>query len=211
MPIESIIEETKDIQGVVMSTITYQDVTDFDPSADARTYRKVTQDGVVQIVEEYLLSQGAPQFSFDGSVATDPLETHPRYSDPTEGIPKAIQTKWLLWKKNPSDAGLEGWKPQEETNSRFAEFYNYFRQGIEVFFTPRVTVRVTVLESGAPDLTNLGKMDTWGGGWPAGFTVPEGVNFILSGVRSQQEGEFYRTTYEYMSSAPGGWDIIIYL
>jgi hypothetical protein len=211
MPIASIIEQTKDLQGVVMETTTWQDVTDFEASAGARSYRKVTQDGVVQIVEEVLIEQGAPQFSFDGSVSTDPLETHPRYSDPTEGIPSAIQEKWLRWKKNPSDAGLDGWKPEDEANARFAEFYGYFTKGVEVFFSPRVTARVTVLESGAPDLLNLGKLDVWGGGWPAGFTVPEGVNFLLSGVRSQQEGEFFRTTYEYMSSAPGGWSMIIYL
>jgi hypothetical protein len=61
---------------------------------------------------------------------------------------------------------------------------------------------VTVLEDGAPDMTKLGRIDQWGD-WPAGFTQPEGTDFILSGVRSQQEGDKFRTTYEYQSSPAG--------
>jgi hypothetical protein len=39
MPVASIIEQTKDLQGVVMETTTWQDVTDFEASAGARSYR----------------------------------------------------------------------------------------------------------------------------------------------------------------------------
>jgi hypothetical protein len=81
---------------------------------------------------------------------------------------------------------------------------------MESYYVGRVTARVTVLEEGAPNMTNLGKIDAWGD-WPAGFQVAEGCNFILSGVRSQQEGSFFRTTYEYQSSPAGtAWNAILY-
>ena len=210
MAINTQIETSKDLQGVVMQTITSADIADFDPNENARSNRKTLVDGVTTIVEEFLLEQGQPQFAFDATVSTDPLETHERFTTISGGIPTSIRNKWLLWKKNPSDPGLDGWKPEEETNEIFAEFYGLFRNGFEVYYTPRLTARVTVLEEGAPNLSLLGKIDTWGGGWPHGLTLPTGADFILSGVRSQQEGAFFRNTYEYMSSGPGGWNDTIY-
>lgn len=213
MATQTRVEESMGIDRCVIQTITQQSLTgEITKNADARSYREDHTDGVYTLVEEVLLSQGEPQFSFDGSIGTEPLETHPYFNGGDKDIPANIKTKWAIYKKNPADAFLSGWTPANETNENFVFFYSYIKKGVESYYVGRVTARVTVLETGAPDMNSLGRIDGWGGGWPSGFTPPGGdANFILSGVRSQQEGAFFRTTYEYQSSPAGSsWDFQLY-
>lgn len=219
------IEESMGIDRCVMQTITQQSLEgEIEINPNARSYRQDQTDGVYTLVEEFLISQGEPQFSFDGSIGTEPLETHPYFNSGVDAIPDNIKALWAVYKKNPNDAFLRGkgtgvttenplnlWQPAAETNAQFAKFYSYIKKGVESYYVGRCTVRVTVLEEGAPDMGMLGRIDVWGGGWPPGFTPPEGANFILSGIRSQQEGDRFRTTYEYTSSAANSsWDIYLY-
>lgn len=226
MPTEVRVERSMGIDKCVIETITQQDLNSEIPkNANARSYREDHTDGVYTLTEEFLIEQGDPQFSFDAQIGTEPLETHPIWSGiGAYPIPDNLKQQWATYKRNPSDAFLAGkgtgattenpsnlWQPAAETNANFAEFYGYIKQGVESYYVGRITVRVTVLESGAPDMTNVGRLDNWGGGWPSGFTYPPATNFILSGVRSQQEGDFYRTTYEYQSSPAGtAWDADLY-
>ena len=223
------IETSMGVDRCVMETITQQSLNgEIAKNTEARSYREDTVDGVTTLVEEFLMSQGEPQFSFDGSIGTEPLETHPRFNDGGGNpISEDLKKKWTTYKRNPNDAFLVGkgtgatsdnvlnlWQPAKEQNADFLVFYGYIRRGVESYYVGRVTARVTVLESDAPNMSLLGGIDSWGGGWPGGFIPPGGNegNFILSGVRSQQEGDFYRTTYEYMSSTSGSaWDIGLYL
>jgi hypothetical protein len=218
------VEETMGIDKCVMQTITTQSFDEIPKNTNARSYREDHSDGVYTLVEEFLLEQGTPQFAFDGTIGTEPLETNPAFNkDGNFEIPDDIKKLWAAYKRNPSDAYLAGkgagatssnlsnlWMPALETNASFVVFYTFWKAGMESYYVGRVTVRVTALEEGAPDMTKLGKIDQYGE-WPPGFTAPEGSNFILSGVRSQQEGEFYRTTYEYQSSpAKTAWNIHLY-
>jgi len=212
-----------------METITQQSLSgEIDKNPDARSYREDTVDGVTTLIEEFLISQGEPQFSFDGSIGTEPLETHPNFNENGGyAISEDLKKRWTTYKRNPNDSFLAGkgtgvstqnplnlWQPASEVDSNFSIFYGYIRRGVESYYVGRVTARVTVLEDGAPNMSLLGGIDAWNGGWPSGFVPPGGneTNFILSGVRSQQEGTFYRTTYEYMSAVKGaGWDSTLYL
>ena len=218
------VEETMGIDRCVMQTITTQSFDEIPKNANARSYREDHSDGVYTLVEEFLLEQGTPQFAFDGSIGTEPLETHPSFNkDGDFDIPEDIKKYWAAYKRNPSDVYLAGkgkgatgdnpsnlWIPALETDASFEVFYTFWKAGMESYYVGRVTVRVTVLEDGAPDMTDLGKIDTYGE-WPSGFSAPDGSNFILSGVRSQQEGDFYRTTYEYQSSPAGtAWNALLY-
>lgn len=220
------IEESMGIDRCVMQTITQQSLSgEISKNPDARSYREDQTDGVYTLVEEFLIEQGSPQFSFDGSIGTEPLESHPKFNQGGDfAIPAEIQKRWAVYKRNPNDAYLRGkgtgtttenqlnlWQPAMEDDASFVVFYTFQQKGVESYYVGRVIVRVTVLEDGAPDMSNLGKIDTWGGGWPSGFTPPPGANFILSGIRSQQEGDHFRTTYEYTSSAGGSsWDANLY-
>ena len=222
------IEESMGIDRCVMQTITQQSLEgEIELNPNARSYRQDQTDGVYTLVEEFLISQGEPQFSFDGSIGTEPLETHPLFN--TGGgyaLSDDLKKQWAVYKRNPNDAFLRGkgtgvtaenplnlWQPAAEADANFAFFYGYVKKGVESYYVGRVIARVTVLEVGAPDMSLLGGIDSWGGGWPEGFIPPGGnaSNFILSGVRSQQEGDRFRTTYEYTSSpANAVWDIYLY-
>lgn len=219
-------EETMGVDRCVMATITRQSLTDYPgKTPEARSYRQEKVDGVYTIVEEFLIEQGEPQFTFDGTIGTEPLETHPKFNkDGDFELSDAIKKQWITYKRNPSDAYLAGkgkgatdsnpsnlWQPAEETDPSFVVFYTFWKAGQESYYVGRVTARVTVLEDGAPDMTKLGRIDQWGS-WPSGFTPPEESDFILSGVRSQQEGkDKFRTTYEYQSSpARTKWNAQLY-
>ena len=220
------IEESMGIDRCVMQTITQQILSgEITLNPDARSYRQDQTDGVYTLVEEFLISQGEPQFSFDGSIGTEPIETHPIFNNGGSlAISAELKKRWTVYKRNPNDPYLRGkgtgatpenqlnlWVPAEEEDPNFEVFFAVVSKGIESYYVGRVTVRVTVLEDGAPDMSKLGKIDAWGGGWPSGFTPPPNANFLLSGIRSQQEGDHFRTTYEYMSSAGGtAWDTGLY-
>jgi hypothetical protein len=206
------VEQSMGIDKCVIQTVTQQSLSgEIAKNAEARSYREDQVDGVYTLVEEIIIEQGEPQFSFDGSIGTEPLETHPLFNGGANTISAELKAKWATYKKNPADTFLAGWKPAEETDENFVVFYNYIKQGVESYYVGRVTARVTVLETGAPNMLLLGAIDAWGGGWPDGFAPPQGTSFLLSGVRSQQEGVFYRTTYEYTSSPAGTqWDLTLY-
>lgn len=219
------IEESMGIDRCVIQTITQQSLSgEIDLNPEARSYRQDQTDGVYTLVEEFLISQGEPQFSFEGSIGTEPIETHPIFNDGGSlEISSELKKRWTIYKRNPNDPYLRGkgtgvtaenqlnlWLPAEEEDANFEVFFLIVSKGIESYYVGRVTARVTVLEAGAPNMTKLGKIDEWGG-WPEGFTLPPNANFLLSGIRSQQEGDQFRTTYEYISSAGGTtWDTGLY-
>jgi hypothetical protein len=213
MGVISRIEETKDLQQVVMQTITQQDTSQMTPSEDARTYRQDQVDGIWTLTEEHLISQGAGTWSSDGSVSSEPLESHRQFVN----ISSRCRDLWATWKRNPSDEFLnraeyqidgKPWNPAKEVeDDDFIIFYSYIRDGIESWLCPRLTARFTELEDGPPDTTNLGLID----GKPSSI-FGYGTNYwLLSGVRSQQEGNMWRNTYEYLGAGPNGaWDEGLY-
>jgi hypothetical protein len=219
------LEKSMGIDRCVMETITQQSLSGEIPkNPEARSYRQDQADGVYTLVEEFLIEQGEPQFAFDGNIGTEPLETHPKFNkDGDFELSDEIKKQWITYKRNPTDPYLAGkgkgatdsnplnlWQPAEEDDPSFKVFYTFWKAGQESYYVGRVTARVTVLEDGAPDMTKLGMIDQWAD-WPAGFIAPEGSTFILSGVRSQQEGNRFRTTYEYQSSPTGtAWNEILY-
>jgi len=218
MAIQTKIEESQDIQRVVLQTITQQSIEDISVNANARSYRKEQVDGVYTLVEEFLLDQGSPQYSADGSVSSEPLESHKLFKDTAA----AIKAYWATWKRNPNadslaqkNSGSEGpfWTPEKDgvKDQYFAIFWVLYSAGIESYYAPRVIVRMTELESGPPDMSNVGTID---GGWSgSGVQIPSNMNFILSSVHGQQEGEFWRNTYEWLGSNPHsgeGWNGPIY-
>ena len=216
--IQTKIEESRDIQKIVLQTITQQSIEDIEPNENARSYRKEQVDGVYTMVEEFLLEQGAPQYSADGSVSSEPLESHKLFKD----VGAATKANWATWKRNPSadslakaNSGSVGpfWTPQTDgiLDEYFQIFWVLYSAGIESYYAPRVIVRMTELESGPPNMSDIGTID---GGWAgSGIQIPANMNFILSSVHGQQEGDFWRNTYEWLGSNPHsgeGWNGPIY-
>ena len=218
------IEKSMGIDRCVMETITQQSLSgEITKNPDARSYREDQVDGVYTLVEEFLIEQGEPQWSFDGSLGTEPLESHPAFNKNGDfEISEEIKNRWAVYKKNPTDPFLAGkgtgatsenklnlWQPAGEKDPSFVVFYSFIRLGQESYYVGRVTARMTILEVGAPNCSGLGKIED--PDFPNGFSKPEGSTFILSGIRSQQEGDRFRTTYEYQSSPAGtAWNIQLY-
>jgi hypothetical protein len=119
MPVDVKIETAQDIQKIVTITTTRQDVNDFNPNENLRSYRKELVDGVTTIVEEALDLTGAVyQGQIDGTTSTEPLLTHSLFKT----LSQDIRNKWTDWL-----AGREtpGWKPSTETNAVWASIFPF--------------------------------------------------------------------------------------
>jgi hypothetical protein len=81
-----------------------------------------------------------------------------------------------------------------------------FNKGITNFFAPRIVIKHVTLEDSAPDAANVGIISEPG---YSGNTGP--VNFIMTGLSAQQEGNKWRVTREYLASARGAnWETVLY-
>lgn len=230
MPTQTKYEETMDVNKVVMRTITKQSFQEFEPSEGVRSYRKEQFDGVWTVVEEYLFNNGNAQWTIDGTVSTEPLESNKIFK---ATIPDKLKRMWAAWKRNPQSpmiakeqAAKQGvtvsgswWDPLNDGCTASADFYTFYIRwviGYDSYLAPKIVIRMTEVENGPPSQENVGKIDA---GWRGSNAhVPAGVDFILTAARGQQEGEKWRNTYEWMGSSSqslnvdgnSGWDPLVY-
>lgn len=175
------------------------------PSAPsgAKNIRRTHTDGKHTLVcDNTPTDNSADEYSVEGSMSQEPIETHEKFKD----IGAEDWKKWTLWKTNPHDELLAGWKPHEQTGS-MATLAALYDKGVSDYLVPRAVVRITRTESGSPRLSRLGKIDT-----PTGApTLPSGANWMLTGASGNrsQDGK-WSNSYEYMSSGPAGWNTEVY-
>lgn len=198
---ETQIEVSKDPTGLITRTTTKQAFAWEDPSNDCRSYRVTQTDGVVTIVEEFFDEMPAV-YNVDVSTTQEPVESHPYWSDWNAQERKL----WQLWKQNPTNPELGKWTPATSENPQTATIYILFNKGITNYFAPRIVIKHVTLEDTEPNLGTVGIISTTGYG---GDTGP--VNFILTGLSAQQEGNKWRVTREYLGSARGSnWEQVLY-
>lgn len=198
---ETQIEVSKDPTGLITRTTTKQAFAWEDPSADCRSYRVTQTDGVVTVVEEFFDDMPAV-YNVDVSTTQEPVESHPYWADwdATE------RKKWQLWKQNTANPELKNWTPATSDNEKTATIYILFNKGITNYFAPRIVIKHVTLEDDYPNLSSVGILSETGYG---GDTGP--VNFILTGLSAQQEGNKWRVTREYLGSARGSnWEEVLY-
>lgn len=201
MATETQIEISRDPTGLVTRTVTTQAFEWIDPSEDCRSYRVAQADGVVTRVEEFFDVNPAV-YALDVATTQEPIESHPHFAT----MPLADKENWARWKQNPVNPELNGWDPSQSTDPLMAALYAYWQKGITNYFAPRIVVKCTTLDTTAPDADLVGKISATG--YP-GNTGD--VNFLLTGISSQQEGTNFRVTREYLGSAVGTtWDATLY-
>jgi hypothetical protein len=201
MATETQIDVSKDPTGLVTRTVTSQAFAWEDPSNDARSYRVTQTDGVVTIVEEYFDTM-PPVYSIDISTTQEPIESHPKFAEMT----KKQREDWGMWKQNSTNPELNGWQPSTDASPLIQKLYSFFNQGISSYFAPRIVIKHSTLEDAAPSAGDVGLISATG--YP-GNAGP--VNFILTGLSGQQEGNKWRVTREYLGSARGSnWDAYLY-
>jgi len=198
-------ESSTDSKGRAITTETWE-AFDGPPAAPAgaSNIRRTHTDGKHTLVFDNAPTESGPgeEYSVEGSMSQEPIETHEKF----KSISAADWKKWNLWKNNPNDEGLGGWKPGEQSGP-MADLAALYDKGVTDYLVPRAVVRITRIEGSSPRLSKLGKIDA-----PSGApTLPSGANWMLTGASgAKQEGGKWSNTYEYMSSGPAGWNPTIY-
>jgi len=194
-------EVSKDPTGLITHTVTKQSFQWEDPSANCRSYRVTKSDGVVTIVEENF-DEMPPVFSIDISTTQEPVESHPYFAP----LSQKQRRDWASWKQNPNNPDLNGWNPADETGEQFSTLYVLWTKGVTNYFSPRIVIKCTTLEDNEPNASEVGLISDPGYGGNCGP-----VNFILTGLSGQQEGNKWRVTREYLGSARGSnWENVLY-
>jgi len=198
---ETQVEVSKDPTGLITRTTTKQAFAWEDPSADCRSYRVTQTDGVVTVVEEFFDDMPAV-YNVDVSTTQEPVESHPYFST----LAAKFRSDWALWKQSPNNPDLNGWNPGDETGEKESTLYALWKKGITNYFAPRIVIKHVTLETTEPNLSAVGIISNTG---YSGDTGP--VNFILTGLSAQQEGNKWRVTREYLGSARGNnWEAVLY-
>lgn len=202
MPTEIQIEVSKDPTGLVTRTVTTGSLSGwFDPSPDCRSYRVTQSDCTVTAVEEFF-DETPVVYSLDVSTTQEPVESHPYFAPLTQ----KQRQDWAMWKQNPTNPELNGWNPATEEGEEFSTLYALWTKGITNYFSPRIVVKCTSIETDAPPASDVGLISQTG---YSGDCGP--VNFILVGLSAQQEGSMWRVTREYLGSARGSnWEEVLY-
>lgn len=198
---ETQIEVSKDPTGLITRTTTKQAFAWEDPSDDCRSYRVTKTDGVITVVEEFFDTMPAV-YNVDVSTTQEPVEAHPYFKD----LSQKNRSDWAMWKQNPNNPDLNGWTPAQETGTVFSTLYALWNKGITNYLAPRIVIKHVTLEDNDPNLAAVGIISETGYGGNAGP-----VNFILTGISAQQEGNKWRVTREYLGSAHGtNWEPVLY-
>jgi hypothetical protein len=149
------------------------------------------------------------------SAATEPIEAHP-FFDQYNATPEEWDT-WNRWKADPQDPKNKGvgvvnalgyFDPSLYSNETFyGQLYGLYMRGIREYYEPRVTVRQTRFESGAPNLANVGKIDAPPIN-PAGSGM---ANYILNSADGKYNATnaVWENVYEWVGSRKG-WDANLY-
>jgi hypothetical protein len=198
-------EWSQNSKGQMIESQTWESFTS-PPSAPfgAKNIRRSHADGKFTLVCDIAPNQNdADGYSVEGSMSQEPIETHEKFTD----IGDEDWKKWNLWKNNPNDDELSGWKPSEQSGP-MGLLGRLYEKGVTDYLVPRAVVRIQRSEGTPPRLSRLGRIEA-----PAGSpTLPSGANWMLtgaSGIRGEEPGKWINT-YEYMSSGPAGWDRDIY-
>lgn len=200
-------ESSTDSKGKTVVSETWEDFAGPPPAPlGASNIRRTHTDGKHTLVCE-LASPGTPansgqEYSVEGSMSQEPIETHEKFKE----ISAADWKNWNLWKNNPNDEALAGWKPSQAGGAMEA-LASLYDKGVTDYLVPRAVVRITNIENTSPRLSKLGKIDA-----PSGApTLPSGANWMLTGASGNrgQDGK-WTNTYEYMSSGHAGWNPDIY-
>lgn len=152
--------------------------------------------------------------SVSAAASTEPIEAHPAF----DGLlTNAGWDAWLRWKANPEDpknAGLgmvnaQGYFDPSlyPVSNAYGTLYELYMRGIREYYEPKVVVRQTRFEAGAPNLSAVGKIDAPPIN-PAGSGM---TNYILNSAdgRYNATNAIWENVYEWVGSRKG-WDPKLY-
>jgi hypothetical protein len=204
---------SKDPRGFVTTENVYEDLNaEMTPSADARSWSQRQTDGKWVLTETFTDEVtpgggGEPPtypdtWSVEISTGSEPIESHPEFST---HFTHSQWEKYRLWRNGAPDPA--DWTPSTQMGSRGQLLQARIDKGITTFLAPKIVVKHTFTLTVKPTLVAVGTRNF--PSFASGIT-PSGVDFIVTGASVTQDGLLYRVAYEWLGSAPGGWDTLLY-
>lgn len=203
---------TKDPRNYYTTEKVWESFEAMTASADARSWTQTITDGKYTLTETYTDEIPDPSggggnvfpdtWSVEVSTAAEPIESHPQFATVSDADWKNIKT----WKANSNDPSLNGWTPaQSGTTGAFYE--QLINRNVQSYLAPKIVIKHTYTSTSVPDLGAIGKINfpTFAAG-----IGPAGVDYILTGATAVQSGTVYRISKEWLGSALGGWDPVLY-
>ena len=145
------------------------------------------------------LSQTVPTMSFTGGVTTEPIETHPNFSNfgtAANGAQFDDDGRFLRFSEFVSGSTNSGTS---------ANFY-----GVTSYLTPATNITISWWSNAKPTPSKLATVTSFLP-YEANVRKPQGVaDFLLLSESIKQVGNFYEITQQYMGSVSPGWNTKIY-
>jgi len=149
------------------------------------------------------VAKTSPVVSYDGGTNNDPIETHPKFGET-------------------DSKGLAGTAASPKNGAEFDSETNAFigftgddagdLLGVQYYLTPANNVSVTYWTTTKPNLNqrmSIVSKPSLGAGRT--FLKPPNVkNYLLVDMPYRIQGSLYQVTEQYIGSAKGGWNKIIY-
>jgi hypothetical protein len=214
----TLVKETysKDSRGFVSTEQVYEA---FDghitPNTAARSWVQSVNDGKYTLTQTFTDEVPNPDpggggpptvfpdtWSIEISTSAEPIENNNYFVN----ISDSDWAKVSKWKRNPNDPALNGWTPASAANGG-AKFQQLYNRGNATYLAPRIVIKHTFTSLTKPSLTAVGKRS-----FPpfASGMTPAGVDFILTGASLVSAGSYFQISYEWLGSAIGGWDPLLY-
>jgi hypothetical protein len=145
----------------------------------------------------------SPVVSYDGGTNNDPIETHPKFGETDVN-------------------GLAGTSSSPKNGAEFdsetGEFIGFTGEdagdllGVQYYLTPANNVSLTYWTTTKPNLNR--RMSIVGtpslGSGRTFFKPPNVKNYLLVDMPYRVQGSLYQVTEQYIGSASGGWNKLIY-
>lgn len=143
--------------------------------------------------------------SLSSTASQEPLATHEMFQSGTYEVTADEWQKWKAWLADPNS--VDGWAP-DAASAGMQKFYGYYCQDRTDYLLGSTTAEVKTLESSAPSVEEVGKIQLPGVDLPS-YT---GKDWLLIGISAQREpgADYWTVVREYRLSAKGGWDSAIY-
>lgn len=205
---------TKDSKGFVSTENVYEAFdAHISPTEGARSWTQSVSDGKYSLTETFTdeipnpdPGGGGPPnvfpdtWSIEVSTSAEPIETHPIFASVTTEQWAQVR----LWKNGaPNPAG---WTPGS-VGPTGAKYQALIDRGQTTYLSPRIVVKHTYTNTEIPNLSQVGRLN-----FPSFIEGkgPAGVDYILTGATAVKEGPNYKVALEWLGSAFGGWDPVLY-
>ena len=204
--------KSKDQRGFLTTEEVWESFETMTPSVSARSWTQTQQDGKFTLRQTFTDDTGGggggepvtypDTWSLEISTGSEPIESHPQFNGHFSDTQWEKYRLWRNGQPNPSN-----WTPATQMGDRGQILQTFIAQAVTTYLAPKIVVRHTFTSQIKPDLSSVGTRNF--PDFAIGLT-PSGIDFIVTGASCTQDGLLYKVAYEWLGSAPGGWNSYLY-